>query len=531
MDFDQAAKRLARDQSKYAQQQSQKRQLRSRPTGSSPNRVQQELQLQREKQEQLRQQREDRTRQRLRQEQVVHSMERQLRVQSLAHSESVDPSPAGGNKKKPKLSLETPSLQFTATSIHGDGDKIALPPSVLELLTAHPKFQNSNDGTPWMFRIGILNPQYEFPASPSLRNIAVPLEGISLDDDNGDDSGMEDDDREVLSRIYLEELEHRYLSYTHGTVVEFTQEEGHVGLPARAASALLQSRAPDVHQIAVKRTFDPASSIKDATTSDHDSSRMDEDHENTPGHVAYGAFDVPDMPIEITLLRLPKGTHCTLTPTPEAVRNGFYQLPNVKLVLEQSLSRTRATLTVGDTVSTWHRGMPYQLQVSSVKPATFDAILALNTDIEVDFAAPESDSAARADVSKPPSAEPGGGRRLGAPASVTSTSQPTPDAPGTVPALVLRPEPPEGQKENVCLIQLRFTNGEQIQQPPRRRFDVTLSTVRDLYDFVSSLLMTTDQFQLVTRFPRRVISKREDGKILVDCGIVPGQELLIVERV
>jgi Ubiquitin fusion degradation protein UFD1/UBX domain len=529
MDFDQAAKRLARDQSKYAQQQSQKRQLRSRPTGSSPNRVQQELQQQREKQEQLRQQREDRTRQRLRQEQVVLSMERQLRVLSLAHSESVDPFPAGGNKKKLKLSLETPSLQFTTTSIHGDGDKIALPPSVLELLTAHPKFQNSNDGTPWMFRIGILNPQYEFPTSPSLRNIAVPLEGISLDDDNGDDSGMEDDDREELSCIYLEELEHRYLSYTHGTVVEFTQEEGHVGLPARVASALLQS-----HQIAVKRTFDPASIMaKDAITSDNDYTRMeeDEDHENTPGHVAYGAFDVPDMPIEITLLRLPKGTHCTLTPTPEAVRNGFYQLPNVKLVLEQSLSRTRATLTVGDTVSTWHRGMSYQLQVSSVKPSTFNAILALNTDIEVDFAAPEDDSAAQAGVSQPPSAEPGGGRRLGAPASVTSASQPTPNAPRTVPTLVLRPEPPEGQKENVCLIQLRFTNGEQIQQPPLRRFDVTLSTVGDLYDFVSSLLMTTDHFQLVTRFPRRVISKREEGKILVDCGIVPGQELLIVERV
>jgi hypothetical protein len=51
----------------------------------------------------------------------------------------MDPSPAGENKKKPKLSLEMPSLQFVATLIHGDGDKIALPPSVLELLTAHPK--------------------------------------------------------------------------------------------------------------------------------------------------------------------------------------------------------------------------------------------------------------------------------------------------------------------------------------------------------------------------------------------------------
>merc|ERR1719343_963436 len=94
------------------------------------------------------------------------------------------------------------------------------------------------------------------------------------------------------------------------------------------------------------------------------------------------------------MVQLPKGTGCTLEPTPAAIRNNFYGLKDVKLVLEQSLVRTRATLSKGDTVSTWHRGKKYDLTVSKVLPSRFRAITCINTDIEVEFGA-ESSSAAQ----------------------------------------------------------------------------------------------------------------------------------------
>merc|ERR1719343_1048543 len=57
------------------------------------------------------------------------------------------------------------SWTFTATSIHGDGDKIALPPSVLASLNETGMLEDARG--PLTFRIGVVDPEYKFPASDS----------------------------------------------------------------------------------------------------------------------------------------------------------------------------------------------------------------------------------------------------------------------------------------------------------------------------------------------------------------------------
>merc|ERR1712176_1013509 len=116
-------------------------------------------------------------------------------------------------------------------------------------------------------------------------------------------------------------------------------------------------------EIPITRTIDPSTSSmividedggddKEEQREKGNSDGEDEEATQTPGHIAYGKFDIPDMKIELSLIKLPKGSACTLVPTIDAIHNGFYNLKDVKLVLEQSLIRTRATLSVGDTVYT-----------------------------------------------------------------------------------------------------------------------------------------------------------------------------------
>ena len=213
----------------------------------------------------------------------------------------------------------------TPTSIFGDGDKIALPPSILETMTS-----SSNDMDPWgsnsqgrpiAFRIGIKNQAYKFPASDKMKSLVESFkeEIISSEkknalshgnsssitdvsnsngrttsqDDVMEDSDDETDDTQIIE-AYLDELSYRYLSYTHSTVVEFTQEEDCVGLPEPIARALLQ---PNSHSlvgarlltgnkidIPVKRTVDPSVSTNakevNENNEDDDDGNMEVDNTN-----------------------------------------------------------------------------------------------------------------------------------------------------------------------------------------------------------------------------------------------------------
>lgn len=226
------------------------------------------------------------------QQSYYNDCERKLKIKRLGSS--TPPSSSS--------TANTPTgLLLHPTSIYGEGDKIALPPSVLELLTSTSIDVASSSNSPWTFRIALLNPNYkEFPSSPLIQIMKPPREddGSDYSDDHSDDFDDDDDDDENQNstEAYLDELKYKYLSYTHGTVVEFTQEEGQVGLPEPIANALLMSSAGDSINnnnsslIPVKRTVDPSKKALLTPTKSTDqeggSCNMDianDDEEKTPG--------------------------------------------------------------------------------------------------------------------------------------------------------------------------------------------------------------------------------------------------------
>ena len=546
MDFEGAAQRLARDQKK----------IRGRGTKSVVVSEQARKQVEIQRQQRIKMQ-EERERKRKIQDYQRHqlrSWERSLRLKSLGGATTT-----AGQPDQQQLLLQP-------TSIYGTGDKLSLPPSVLETLTTSSSGMTEDNealGNPWTFRIGIRNPDYQFPASPLLQNLKPPSrweeDNVMADSDEDDDENSEKDNDLLLASVYRDELAHKYIAYTHGSVVEFTQEEGYVGIPQSIASALLDPRnrlsaLVKDYPIPTTRTMDPATlsnpSPNESNGGETAATTMEVEEDPTtatPGHVAYGAFDLPTLPLEISLVTLPKGTGCTLVPTEEAVKRGFYLLKDVKLVLEQSLIRTRATLSEGDVVSTWHRGVQFDLDVTKVVPSHFGAVTCINTDIEVDIGETklrEDEPGTNANSSVATTTTSSLGRTLGSGVVVGAASNRsslnTPlgvvkdGEANTMLIDSLRPEPSIDQTEHIVMVQIRYSGGN-----GRRRFDVHVATVRDLFDFVATLLGHSNydtapaKFRLVTRFPRKVYSIEESPPTitLTQAGISAGQELFIVEMI
>jgi Fe-S cluster assembly iron-binding protein IscA len=405
-------------------------------------------------------------------------------------------------------------------------------------------------------------------------------------DDEIDDDNDDDDDAEFTSRIteaYIDELSHRYLSYTHGTVVEFTEDENHVGLPVSIAKALLQ---PNKHSLANRgrrmrtmpsddgtqslsmeediiipstRTVDPASlMVTDDRNGNIGKSDYDNDDsmnfvessimgttsndmtERTPGHPAYNQFDIPSFPIEIIpLTLLPPGKDITFTPTSTSIQNGFYNLKDIKMVLEQSLVRSRATLSLGDVVKTWKRGVEYDLIVSDLNPRGYGVVSCVDTDLNVEFGSPDEmiDNHLKED-------EVGAASKMAEDKYDDVGAIPTPmnSTPkldnSTVVATKLReliPEPPMDVKLGVCNSQIRGRTLSGTDATGRRRFDVASATLADLFDFASNVCggIEPTTFRLVTRFPRRVFTLNvgDDKATLESVGISPGQEMFMVESI
>ena len=197
-------------------------------------------------------------------------------------------------------------------------------------------------------------------------------------------------------------------------------------------------------------------------------------------------------------------------------------MQDIKMVLEQSLIRTRATLSVGDTVHTWHRGIKYDLQVTSVTPPKYNTIICINTDLEVEFGRVSDGDASDIPFENTQPV----GQALGY--KLTSTPSPVQASASASQSetIALRDEPPISQVVNVCTVQIRAPNGVKGQ----RRFDVHEATINDLMAFAETLRIGNEPFQLVTRFPRRVFKKTEGTTCLESAGIQSGQEVFLVER-
>ncbi|XP_052179060.1 uncharacterized protein LOC127792567 [Diospyros lotus] len=180
-----------------------------------------------------------------------------------------------------------------AVPYQGIGDKIKLPPSCFTELSEQGAF----DKGPLHFRLSVID-----QAAAS----------------DGKDDGKN----------------HRT---THAGVLEFTAEEGSVGLPSHVWNNLFHSDA--------------------LTTS----------------------------LIEVHYVWLPKGTYAKLKPD----ELGFSDIPNHKAVLETSL-RQHATLSQHDVLKVNYGTLTYHLRVLELKPSS--SVSVLETDIEVDIVGPDSAS-------------------------------------------------------------------------------------------------------------------------------------------
>lgn len=132
-----------------------------------------------------------------------------------------------------------------------------------------------------------------------------------------------------------EGAESQHNGTTHAGVLEFTAEEGSVGLPPHIWSNLFSTTVPKTSLVEVRYVW------------------------------------------------LPKGTYAKLQP----IEFGFSDIPNHKAVLETSL-RQHATLSQNDVLTVNHGVLTYHLRVLELKPSS--SISVLDTDIEVDIVGPES---------------------------------------------------------------------------------------------------------------------------------------------
>lgn len=114
----------------------------------------------------------------------------------------------------------------------------------------------------------------------------------------------------------------------------------------------------------------------------------DEGSVGLPPHVWNNLFSevTPKSPlVEVRYFWLPKGTFAKLQPE----MAGFSDLPNHKAILETSL-RQHATLSQGDILTVNYGQLAYKLRVLELKPSS--SVSVLETDIEVDIVDPDTAS-------------------------------------------------------------------------------------------------------------------------------------------
>ena len=93
-------------------------------------------------------------------------------MRNLMSTASSSPSPSLSQEAQNNIGSSSPSfsLLLDATSVHGQGDKITLPPSLLSTLADKDLLRSSQErGQPLFFRLGIRRPNYVFPESERMK--------------------------------------------------------------------------------------------------------------------------------------------------------------------------------------------------------------------------------------------------------------------------------------------------------------------------------------------------------------------------
>lgn len=217
----------------------------------------------------------------------------------------------------------------------------------------------------------------------------------------------------------------------------------------------------------------------------------------------------------------------------------------MKAVLEQSLIRTKSTLSIGDIVHCWNRGKKFELIVNELTPKEFGAVSCINTDIEVEIgetSASDNNNDNKKNSIDKNTLEESKIKNHQQFDKKNNTSQPPSSSTKPNPLLQALsshkiPVEPDTSSKNTCNTQIRLPSGISL----KRRFDVSENSLLDLFAYTvqnSTLSEQSNKFRLVTRFPRRVFDipvNNENGssstilKSLQDSGIGAGQEAFLVE--
>jgi hypothetical protein len=139
--------------------------------------------------------------------------------------------------------------------------------------------------------------------------------------------------------------------YRHVGVREFSAPAGKIGLPECVVFTLTGGRrSEDIYK----------------DVDDKDADAKGDALQSTLGALA------------VKLVKMPKCTYAKLQP----LHNSFSQVKPVRDMLEENL-RFHSTLSVGDLVTVWYRGVPHALRVCELQPEEFGSLL--DTDVTIDL--------------------------------------------------------------------------------------------------------------------------------------------------
>jgi len=293
------------------------------------------------------------------------------------------------------------------------------------------------------------------------------------------------------------ELSTREGARTHAGVLEFTAEDGTVGLPDKTRVCL------------------------GAVT---EAEECEEGGYNTR--------------VTARFVRLPKGTYALLRPRSDAFSQavasakdggtrpvfdsvrGKWVLPGLEGVLHAAL-QPLCCLTLGDALVVRHAGEEHVMEVVALQPA--DAVSLIDTDLQVDLS-PSLQEQVRLEAEQHAAAAAEVHAQQAQAEAAAAAVEVAERAAAAAHRLPLEP-PLEGAEGKVVTVAVRLLSGGRVQ----RRF-LANAPLQQIFDFLDGGgHVTSDSYALCSAFPRRVFTSAQAGETLEGAGLVLPQEALLVE--
>lgn len=267
--------------------------------------------------------------------------------------------------------------------------------------------------------------------------------------------------------------------------------------------------------------------------------------------------------VVIKYVRLPKITYVKLEP----IANSFFQVEPVKMMLEENL-RFHSTLTMGDLMTVWFRGVAHRLRVVEMKPDTKGTLI--DTDVEVELTESQEMQKKQGEITAGSSSVTSNGATVDrnvttsgvfklassistnttANTNATSNKQVTTsssvsgksagssssgvnsvtgsDSGVAIPTLGLPAEPAPG--DDVIHVRVKTPTGSTITRRFHKHDPMAL-----LFQFTSSEMnVTPEAVQLTTRFPPRVFTWQDNNPSevsFVAAGITASQEMFLASLI